>query len=120
MERRASEWRQHPLDGALLFFHPNTGWHARWDAPATRLLSRTAPRAVMFGITNRCNLTCHFCSRDLEAGSDWTQASAFDVLAGLDRAGTLEVAFGAASPSPSRGSMAWSSDWGARRSWPST
>jgi hypothetical protein len=33
----------------------------------------------MFGITNCCNLTCHFCSRDLAGTSEWTVASALAV-----------------------------------------
>jgi MoaA/NifB/PqqE/SkfB family radical SAM enzyme len=58
---------------------------------------------VMFGITNRCNLSCGFCSRDLEAGSEWTAESAFDMLAGLAGAGVLEVAFGGGEPLVFRG-----------------
>jgi MoaA/NifB/PqqE/SkfB family radical SAM enzyme len=98
-------WRAYPLDGALLWFHPKTGVHVRWDAPATRALSleRTAPRVVMFGITNRCNLACGFCSRDLEAKSGWTVESAIEVLAGLSKAGVLEVAFGGGEPLAFRG-----------------
>jgi hypothetical protein len=48
-----SSWRAHPLDGALLWFHPQSGTHVRWDGQPTRSLRRTAPRVVMFGITNR-------------------------------------------------------------------
>jgi MoaA/NifB/PqqE/SkfB family radical SAM enzyme len=96
-------WRPHPLDGALLWFHPPTGTHLRWDGPPTRHLRRTAPRVVMFGITNRCNLTCGFCSRDLEAGSRWDAENAFEMLAGLARRGVLEVAFGGGEPLVFRG-----------------
>jgi len=96
-------WRIHPLDGALLWFHPQTGTHVRWDGPPTRSLRRTAPRVVMFGITNRCNLACGFCSRDLEAGSGWTAETAFQMLAGLARQGVLEVAFGGGEPLVFRG-----------------
>lgn len=91
-------WRMHTLDGALLLFQPKTGMHVRWDAPETRTLKRSAPRIVMFGITNRCNLSCHFCSRDLHAGSQWNVDNAFEMLAGLARKGVLEVAFGGGEP----------------------
>jgi MoaA/NifB/PqqE/SkfB family radical SAM enzyme len=99
----AGSWRAHPLDGAILWFHPPTGTHVRWDGPPTRRLCRTAPRVVMFGITNRCNLACGFCSRDLEAGSRWSAESAFEMLAGLARHGVLEVAFGGGEPLVFRG-----------------
>ncbi|MBJ6759762.1 radical SAM protein [Myxococcaceae bacterium JPH2] len=97
------DWRPHALDGALLWFHPSTGTHVRIDSPGTRHLRRRAPRLVLFGITNACNLTCGFCSRDRAARSDWTPDSAFEVLAGLARAGTLEVAFGGGEPLAFRG-----------------
>ncbi|MEW6735999.1 MAG: radical SAM protein [Acidobacteriota bacterium] len=96
-------WRAHPLDGALLFFQPNTGIHIRWDGPETRTLKRRAPRIVMFGITNRCNLSCNFCSRDLHAGSEWDVDSAYEMLAGLASKGVLEVAFGGGEPLAFRG-----------------
>jgi hypothetical protein len=96
-------WRAHALDGAVLWFQPGTGLHVRWDGPATRAVRRRAPRVVMFGITNRCNLTCSFCSRDAAAPSRWTSDSAFDILAGLAAAGTLEVAFGGGEPLSFRG-----------------
>jgi hypothetical protein len=73
------------------------------DGPHTRHLRRGAPRLVLFGITNACNLACSFCSRDREARSEWTVDSAFEVLAGLARAGTLEVAFGGGEPLAFRG-----------------
>ncbi|MFY2562863.1 radical SAM protein [Corallococcus terminator] len=98
-----SDWRPHALDGALLWFHRKTGTNLRVDAPPTRHLRRRAPRLVLFGITNACNLACTFCSRELEARSEWTVDSAFDVLAGLARAGTLEVAFGGGEPLAFRG-----------------
>ncbi|MFP2929845.1 radical SAM protein [Pyxidicoccus sp. 3LG] len=99
----APEWRPHALDGALLWFHRKTGTNLRFDSPGTRHLRRKAPRLVLFGITNACNLSCGFCSRDREARSDWTVDSAFEVLAGLARAGTLEVAFGGGEPLAFRG-----------------
>ena len=57
----------------------------------------------MFGITNRCNLTCDFCSRDTSRESAWTVESAALVLKGLAAAGTLEVAFGGGEPFAFRG-----------------
>jgi len=91
-------FRPHALDGAVLWFQPRTGLNVRWSGPETRRVARRAPRVVLFGITNRCNLACSFCSRDRAARSDWTAESAFDVLAGLARRGTLEVAFGGGEP----------------------
>lgn len=82
----------------MLWFQPATGLNVRWDGDLTRSLQRTAPRVVMFGITNHCNLACHFCSRDLHATSAWTLDSAYSMLAGLARAGVLEVAFGGGEP----------------------
>lgn len=101
--RPTPDWRPHALDGALLWFHRTTGTNLRIDGPHTRHLRRRAPRLVLFGITNACNLACTFCSRDREARSEWTVDSAFDVLAGLARAGTLEVAFGGGEPLAFRG-----------------
>ncbi|MDY7229775.1 radical SAM protein [Hyalangium rubrum] len=97
------DWRPHALDGALLWFHRKTGTNLRLDGPHTRHLKRRAPRLVLFGITNACNLACTFCSRDREARSEWTVDSAFEVLEGLSRAGTLEVAFGGGEPLAFRG-----------------
>ncbi len=57
----------------------------------------------MFGITNRCNLACAFCSRDLHAESAWTADEAFAMLADLARGGVLEVAFGGGEPFAFRG-----------------
>ena len=96
-------WRPHTLDGALLWFQPATGLSVRVDGPETRALRRRAPRLVLFGITNRCNLACTFCSRDQAAASAWTADSAHDVLAGLAQRGTLEVAFGGGEPLAFRG-----------------
>lgn len=98
-----SDWRPHALDGALLWFHRKTGTNLRLDASPTRHLRRRAPRLVLFGITNACNLACTFCSREQQARSEWTVDSAFDVLAGLARAGTLEVSFGGGEPLAFRG-----------------
>ncbi|WP_240202123.1 radical SAM protein [Burkholderia sp. LMG 13014] len=96
-------FREYPLDGALLRFHPATGTHIRIENPATRHLRRLAPRVAMFGITNKCNLSCDFCSRDVRRDSAWSVQSAADVLRGLSAAGTLEVAFGGGEPFAFRG-----------------
>jgi hypothetical protein len=91
-------FRTFPLDGALLFFHPRTGTHVRVATAATRGLERVAPRVVMFGITNACNLRCDFCSRDVARPSLWTVETAAATLRDLAAAGTLEVAFGGGEP----------------------
>src|SRR6185369_3467854 len=91
-------FRAHPIDGAMLYFHADTGTHVRVQTPATRALAREAPRVVMFGVTNACNLACSFCSRDAARASEWTLESAARVLEGLAEAGTLEVAFGGGEP----------------------
>lgn len=96
-------FRRYNLDGAALWFHPATGTHVRVDAGATRSLRRTAPRVVMFGITNACNLACSYCSRDIERPSTWTVTSAATMLEDLARAGVLEVAFGGGEPFAFRG-----------------
>lgn len=90
--------RRYALDGALLLFDRRTGWSALCDGEETAHLRMTAPRVVQFAITNACNLACTFCSRPLEARSDWTTQSAFEYLATLAQAGTLEVAFGGGEP----------------------
>jgi hypothetical protein len=58
-----ADWRTFPLDGSVLWFHPGSGINVRWDAPDTRTLRRKAPRVVLFGITNRCNLACAGCGK---------------------------------------------------------
>lgn len=95
--------RRFPLDGALLLFDRSSGLTAICDGEETQHLRMRAPRVVQFGITNACNLACTFCSRDLKARSSWTVDSAFTFLRDLDRAGTLEVAFGGGEPLVFRG-----------------
>lgn len=95
--------RPFPLDGALLLFDRDSGTNVRLDGDETAALRLVAPRAVQFAITNRCNLACSFCSRDVAADSAWTAESAFVVLADLARAGVLEVAFGGGEPFAFRG-----------------
>jgi MoaA/NifB/PqqE/SkfB family radical SAM enzyme len=91
------------LDGAALYFHPLSGTNVRIETEATRHLSRQAPRVAMFGITNACNMSCDYCSRDTRRDSRWTVPSAAQVLRGLAAAGTLEVAFGGGEPFAFRG-----------------
>lgn len=86
------------LDGALLAFDRSTGDRWLLRSPATRALRAEAPPLVLFSITNACNLTCAFCYRDQRRESAWTVDSAFDLLAGLDERGALEVAFGGGEP----------------------
>ncbi|MBA3542332.1 MAG: radical SAM protein, partial [Deltaproteobacteria bacterium] len=90
--------RRFPMRGALLLFDRDTGTNVLCDGAETAGLDLVAPRVVQFGITNRCNLACTFCSRDLDAESAWTVDSAFAMLAGLAAAGVLEVAFGGGEP----------------------
>ncbi len=90
--------RPYALDGALLLFDRDTGWNALMDGPETAHLRRVAPRVLQFALSNHCNLACSFCSRDEGAASLWTPISAFDFLADMARAGTLEVAFGGGEP----------------------
>ncbi len=82
----------------MLYFDPRTGTNVRVETNRTRELRRVAPRVVMFGITNACNLDCAFCSRDSSHKSLWTLDAATRVLSDLARAGTLEVAFGGGEP----------------------
>jgi MoaA/NifB/PqqE/SkfB family radical SAM enzyme len=96
-------FRRFPLDGALLLFDRATGLNARCEGPETAHLRMRAPRAVQFAITNACNLSCAFCSRDQASASHWTLESAFEMLKGLSEAGVLEVAFGGGEPFVFRG-----------------
>jgi hypothetical protein len=96
-------FRPFPLDAALLLFDRETGTNVLLDGEETAALRQRAPRSIMFGITNRCNLACAFCSRDVRAESAWTAGEAFELLADLARAGVLEVAFGGGEPFAFRG-----------------
>lgn len=91
-------FRPYALDGAVQYFHPRSGTHVRIAGSHTHHVRKTAPRVVMFGITNACNLACPFCSRDERRESRWTEDSAFAALRDLSRAGALEVAFGGGEP----------------------
>lgn len=102
-DRPRERFRAFPLDGALLFFQPSSGTNIRVENERTRGAARCAPRVVMFGITNHCNLSCSFCSRDTTRESAWTVKSAAAILTDLERAGSLEVAFGGGEPFAFRG-----------------
>lgn len=95
--------RPFTLDGALLMFDRDSGDNVLFEGEETAALRQRAPRSIQFAITNRCNLACAFCSRDVAAPSAWTSASAFDVLSELARHGVLEVAFGGGEPFAFRG-----------------
>jgi len=94
----AGGWRTIPLDGALLRFHRDSGTNVRIDDDRFATLRQQAPRVVQFAITNRCNLACGFCSRDVAAPSDWSADDAVAWLSALATAGVLEVAFGGGEP----------------------
>ena len=87
--------RKFAMRDAVLLFDRDRGTNILVDAPGT---APVAPRVIQFAITNRCNLACSFCSRDVDAASAWTPDSAFAVLAGLANEGVLEVAFGGGEP----------------------
>jgi MoaA/NifB/PqqE/SkfB family radical SAM enzyme len=91
-------FRASPRDGALLFFDRDSGDNVLVDGDETAALCAVAPRAIQFGITNRCNLACAFCSRDVAADSAWSAGSAFTLLSALAQRGVLEVAFGGGEP----------------------
>ena len=98
-----NQFRDYALDGALLRFHPASGTNVRIESAATQHLRRVVPRVAMFGITNKCNLSCDFCSRDVQRESAWTLQSAAQTLRELSAAGVLEVAFGGGEPFAFRG-----------------
>ena len=93
-----SALRRFALDDAVLLFDRLTGLNVLCDGPEFVGLRQVCPRVVQFGITNRCNLACEFCSRDLTAESGWTAESAFSFLRDLADRGVLEVAFGGGEP----------------------
>jgi MoaA/NifB/PqqE/SkfB family radical SAM enzyme len=90
--------RRFPLDGALFLFDRDTGLSALCDGPETADLRQRAPRVIQLALTNACNLACEGCYRDPGPRREWPADEAFQVLAGLARAGTLEVALGGGEP----------------------
>lgn len=98
-----AHFRRFPMDGALLLFDRDSGWNALCEGDETAHLRQVAPRVVQFGLTNRCNLACHFCSRDTSAKSTWTSEDVCAFASELANAGVLEVAFGGGEPWAFRG-----------------
>lgn len=98
MSELAPRFRRYEEDDAEVWFSPETGINVRFETERTRGARRRVPRAVMFGITNRCNLRCDFCSRDTRAESHWSVQSAAQLLEDLANEGVLEVAFGGGEP----------------------
>lgn len=90
--------RPYALDGALLLFDRDTGLNALLDGPETAHLVRRAPRVLQFALTNHCNLACTFCSREVDARSEWTLDGAATFLSEMAAHGVLEVAFGGGEP----------------------
>ena len=93
-----ASFRRFPLDGALLLFDRDSGVNALCEGEQTAHLRQVAPRVVQFGLTNQCNLTCHFCSRDLTAASTWTADDVVTFARELSTQGVLEIAFGGGEP----------------------
>jgi hypothetical protein len=91
-------WRRVELDGAILLFERRRGTHVLLDGPELAHCRQRAPRVIQMAATNRCNLACHFCSRDQSVDSSWTADEVFAWLAELAGAGVLEVAFGGGEP----------------------
>ncbi len=97
--------RAFPLDDALLLFDRRTGWNAILEGEETLGLRMRAPRSIQFAITNLCNLSCGFCSRDSNEQSEWTCDTAFDFLSDMSELGVLEVAFGGGETHPPRSGL---------------
>jgi MoaA/NifB/PqqE/SkfB family radical SAM enzyme len=97
-ELRFLSWRAHPLDGKLLLFERNTGLNVLLEGEETAELRRVAPRTLMIAVTNLCNLSCHFCYRNLKSPSEWTYDSLLEFCRQASHWGVLEVAFGGGEP----------------------
>jgi hypothetical protein len=91
-------WREHTLDGKLLLFDRDTGLNVLLEGEETAHFTRHAPRTLLIAVTNACNLTCHFCYRDLESRSLWRYDTLLQFCQEADRWGVLEVAFGGGEP----------------------
>ncbi len=97
-ELRPLAWRAHPLDGKLLLFERDSGLNLLLEGEETAHLTRTAPRTLLIAVTNVCNLTCHFCYRDLKLASSWTADTLLEFCREAAEWGVLEVAFGGGEP----------------------
>ena len=95
---RRLNWQAHPLDGALLLFDRDTGSNVKLEGEETAHLERVAPRTLLIAVTNICNLTCHFCYRNLKSPSDWTYETLLEFCQQASAWGVLEVAFGGGEP----------------------
>jgi MoaA/NifB/PqqE/SkfB family radical SAM enzyme len=95
---RGLNWREHPLDGALLLFDRDSGLNIKLEGEETADLVRVAPRTLLIAVTNICNLQCHFCYRNLASPSDWSYESLLSFCQEASEWGVLEVAFGGGEP----------------------
>jgi MoaA/NifB/PqqE/SkfB family radical SAM enzyme len=91
-------WVAHPLDGKLLLFERDSGLNVLLEGEETAHLHRVAPRTLLIGVTNACNLTCSFCYRDRHARSAWRYDSLLAFCQAAAEWGVLEVAFGGGEP----------------------
>lgn len=97
-EVRGLDWRLHPLDGKLLLFERQSGLNALLEGEETAHLERVAPRTLLIAVTNICNLTCHFCYRNLKSPSEWTYESLLEFCQEASAWGVLEIAAGGGEP----------------------
>lgn len=97
-ELRGFNWQTHPLDGALLLFERDTGLNIKLEGQETAHLQRLAPHTLLIAVTNICNLTCHFCYRNLKSPSDWTYDSLLEFCQQASEWGVLEIAAGGGEP----------------------
>jgi len=97
-EMRALPWRASPLDGKMLLFERDSGLNVLLEGDETAHLQRVAPRTLLIAVTNICNLTCHFCYRNLKSPSAWTYESLMEFCRAASDWGVLEVAFGGGEP----------------------
>ncbi len=97
-EMRGLPWQAHPLDGKLLLFERDSGLNVLLEGDETAHLQRVAPRTLLIAVTNICNLTCHFCYRNLKSPSAWTFDSLLEFCRAASDWGVLEVAFGGGEP----------------------
>lgn len=95
---RHLNWRTYPMDGSLLLFDRDTGLNVLMEGEEVAHYERVAPRNLLIAVTNICNLTCHFCYRNLKSPSAWTYESLLAFCQQASDWGVLEVAFGGGEP----------------------